>query len=54
LSRCGDPDSPAHPMSIELKREEIADIVPSLQRYFREELDTDLSEMRVNSCWIIL
>jgi uncharacterized protein (DUF2164 family) len=35
-----------HPMSIELKKEEIADIIPSLQRYFRAELDTELSEMR--------
>ena len=33
-------------MSIELKKEEVADIIPSLQRYFREELDTEFSEMR--------
>lgn len=33
-------------MSIELNKEEIADVVPSLQRYFREEFDTELSEMR--------
>ena len=29
-------------MSVELKKEEIANIIPSLQRYFREELDTEL------------
>jgi uncharacterized protein (DUF2164 family) len=33
-------------MSIELKKEEVVEIVPSLQRYFREEFDTELSEMR--------
>ena len=33
-------------MSIELTKEEIADLIPSLQRYCREELDEELSEMR--------
>jgi len=33
-------------MAIELTKEQIADIVPSLQRYFREELDEELSELR--------
>lgn len=33
-------------MAIELTKEEMADIVPSLQRYFREELEVELSEMR--------
>jgi uncharacterized protein (DUF2164 family) len=33
-------------MSIELTKEEVAAILPSLRRYVREELDTELSEMR--------
>jgi uncharacterized protein (DUF2164 family) len=33
-------------MSIELKKEELAEIVPSLQRYFREEFETELGELR--------
>ena len=33
-------------MAIELTKQEIADIVPSLQRYFREEMDEELSELR--------
>jgi uncharacterized protein (DUF2164 family) len=33
-------------MAIELTKEEIADIVPSLRRYFREELELEISEMR--------
>ncbi|MEO6873314.1 MAG: DUF2164 domain-containing protein [Opitutaceae bacterium] len=33
-------------MAIELTKEQIADIVPSLQRYFREEMDEELSELR--------
>ena len=33
-------------MAIELTKEETASIVPSLQKYFREELDHELSEMR--------
>ena len=32
-------------MAIELSKQEIAEIVPSLQKYFREELDQELSEM---------
>jgi len=32
-------------MAIELSKQEIADIVPSLQKYFREELEQELSEM---------
>ena len=32
-------------MAIELNKQEIAEIVPSLQKYFREELEMDLSEM---------
>jgi uncharacterized protein (DUF2164 family) len=52
LSGHGDKDSltvwPAGHPSHEhrTKKEEIADLIPSLQRYFREELDTELSEMR--------
>jgi len=33
-------------MSIELTKEETAEIIPSLQRYCREELDTELTELR--------
>jgi uncharacterized protein (DUF2164 family) len=33
-------------MSIELNKEQTAAVVGSLQRYCREELDTELSEMR--------
>jgi len=33
-------------MAIELSKEEEATIVPSIQRYFREELEQDLGEMR--------
>jgi uncharacterized protein (DUF2164 family) len=33
-------------MAIELTQEETESIVPSLQKYFREELDQELSEMR--------
>lgn len=32
-------------MAIELTKQEIADIIPSLQKYFREELEQELSEM---------
>ena len=32
-------------MPIELTKQEIAEIVPSLQKYFREELDQELNEM---------
>lgn len=32
-------------MPIELSKQEIAEIVPSLQKYFREELEMELSEM---------
>ena len=33
-------------MAIELTKEEIADSIPSLCRYFREELELEISEMR--------
>lgn len=33
-------------MSIELTKEEVAAVIPSLQRYVREELEVELSEMR--------
>ena len=33
-------------MPIELTKEEIADVIPSLRRYFREELELEISEMR--------
>jgi len=33
-------------MAIELNKEETAAIVPSLQKFFREELEHDLSELR--------
>jgi len=32
-------------MALELSKQEIADIVPSLQKYFKEELEQELSEM---------
>ncbi|MEM6820435.1 MAG: DUF2164 domain-containing protein [Verrucomicrobiota bacterium] len=33
-------------MSIELSKEEIRDIIPSIQRYIREEFDEEIGEMR--------
>lgn len=33
-------------MSLELTKEEFAQVIPSLQRYFREEFDQELSEMK--------
>ena len=33
-------------MVIELTKEEIADIIPSLRRYLKEELELEISEMR--------
>jgi uncharacterized protein (DUF2164 family) len=33
-------------MAIELTKEEIADVIPSLRRYFKEELELEISEMR--------
>jgi uncharacterized protein (DUF2164 family) len=33
-------------MAIELTPQEIADIIPSLQRYFREERDEELGELQ--------
>ena len=33
-------------MSLELNKEQVEAIVPSLQRYFRAELDVELSELR--------
>ena len=33
-------------MAIELTKQETEEIIPSLQKYFREELEQDLSEMR--------
>jgi uncharacterized protein (DUF2164 family) len=33
-------------MAIELTKQEIAEIVPSVQKFFREEFEQDLSEMR--------
>jgi len=33
-------------MAIELTKQEIADVIPSIQKFFREELDEELSEMR--------
>ena len=33
-------------MAIELTKEETADIIPSLRRYFKEELELEISEMR--------
>ena len=36
-------------MALELSKEQKAEIVQSLQRYFREELDSELSEMQAGS-----
>lgn len=33
-------------MPLELSKEDIAQIVPSLQKYFTQELDQELSDMR--------
>lgn len=33
-------------MAIELTKQEIEEIVPSLKRYFRDELEQELSDMR--------
>ena len=33
-------------MAIELTKEEVADIIPSLRRYFREKFELEISEMR--------
>jgi len=33
-------------MAIELTKEEVADVIPSLRRYFKEELELEISEMR--------
>ncbi len=33
-------------MALELTKEEIAAVIPSLQKYFREEFDQELSDMR--------
>ncbi len=33
-------------MPIELTKQEMAEIIPSLQKYFRDELEQELSEMR--------
>lgn len=33
-------------MAIELTKQEKTDIIPSVQRFFREELDEEISEMR--------
>ena len=33
-------------MPIELTKQEVAEILPSLKRYFRDELDEELSDMR--------
>ncbi len=33
-------------MAIDLTKQEIAEIIPSLQKLFREELEQDMSEMR--------
>ena len=33
-------------MAIELKKQEIADLIPSLQKYFREDLEQELSELQ--------
>jgi uncharacterized protein (DUF2164 family) len=33
-------------MAIELTKEEVERIVPSLRKFFREELDQDISDMR--------
>ncbi len=33
-------------MAIELSKQEIEQIIPSIQKYFREELEQEISEMR--------
>jgi uncharacterized protein (DUF2164 family) len=33
-------------MAIELTKEEVADVIPSLRRYCKEELELEISEMR--------
>jgi uncharacterized protein (DUF2164 family) len=33
-------------MPLELTKEEIEQVIPSLQKYFREEFDQELSEMK--------
>ncbi len=33
-------------MPIELTKQEVAEIIPSIQRYFREELEQEIGEMR--------
>jgi uncharacterized protein (DUF2164 family) len=33
-------------MAIELSKEEIAQLIPSVQKYFREELEQEIGEMR--------
>jgi uncharacterized protein (DUF2164 family) len=33
-------------MAIELSKQEVAEIIPSLHRYLREELELELSEMQ--------
>jgi uncharacterized protein (DUF2164 family) len=33
-------------MSLELTKEETEQVIPSLQKYFREEFDQELSEMK--------
>ena len=33
-------------MALELTKEEIAEVIPSLQKYFREEFEQELSEMK--------
>lgn len=33
-------------MAIELTKHEVADIIPSLRKYFKEELEQELSEMQ--------
>lgn len=33
-------------MAIELTKEEVADVIPSLRRYCKEELEIEISEMR--------
>lgn len=33
-------------MPIELSKQEIQEIIPSIRRYFREELEEEISEMR--------
>jgi uncharacterized protein (DUF2164 family) len=45
ISRKAAKDAKEQPMAIEFSKQEIADIIPSLQKYFREELEQELSEM---------